>query len=322
MTTFGDQVRQYGGVPVGINRLAEIFNKDNIWFVDSDNGATAHGGQKPDDAFALPSEAVSAASKEGIIYIRPRTSITSSDVYYSDNITCTIAKPHLQFIGCGAGTVPGYRGSAQIRPLTTTSPIFDIQGSGVTIENLHLNNSGATASTAIPINSQRLGHSGAVCLQVRQCRIIDNVTDQAGAIVLKSAQYNIIEDNIFLDCVVGIQAEATSGSPQSYTIRRNIFEGLVLTRDVDINIVMTDINSRGHVIADNIFADGQPNSASARHQLFISASAPTTAVSTGIISGNYFSAVTGQTYSTTGTAVKVPAGWFLVGNYDADGFAA
>jgi len=314
LSTFPDLLCHLGGVPVGVNRLSEIFQAGNIWFVDGTDGSAANSGVKPTEAVALPSTAVSKASREGIIYIRPMSTIACDDVYYEDNITVDVTRPMLQFLGAGAGTVPGYRGSAQIRTAVAASNIFDIQTSGVCIENLHLNTTGGT-SACIPIYSQRLGYSGAVSLQVRNCRFISSVTDNAAAIFLGSCQYNIIEDNIFLDCVVGVQAEATSGSPASYTIRRNIFEGLVSVRDCDINIVMTDVNSKGHVIAHNIFADGLPNSASNRLRHFISASAPTTAVSTGIIAGNYFASSTADQWGNAGTEITVPAGWFLSGNY-------
>jgi len=314
MSIAPDLLMHLGGVPVGVNRLSEIFAAGNIWFVDGTDGNDNHDGKTPGTAFALPSTAVAAASREGIIYIRPMSTVACADVYYSDNITVDVTRPLLQFIGAGAGTIPGYRGSAQIRPATAASHIFSIQASGVCIENLHLNTTGGT-SACVPIYSQRLGYTGATSLQVRQCRFISSVTDSAAAIFLGSCQYNIIEDNLFLDCVVGVQAEATSGSPASYTIRRNIFEGLVSVRDADINIVMTDINSKGHVIAYNIFADGKPASASARHQKFIKANAPTTAVSTGIITGNAFASSTADQWGNAGSQITVPAGWWVAGNF-------
>lgn len=310
MTTFGDQVRQYGGVPVGINRLAEIFNKDNIWFVDNDNGETAHGGQKPDDAFALPSEAVSAALKEGIIYIRPRTTITSSDVYYSDNITIPITKPHIQLIGCGAGIIPGYRGSAQLRASTLTSPIITIESSGVCVENLHINGTSMTAGNLI--HAERSATVQAVSAQIRNNRIITGGAELT-AVHFGSCQYSFLEDNLFLDCYRSFHLEATSGSPQSTTCRRNIFSGMVLQRDCDIYVTATDVQSKGHIIAHNIFADGIPNHATARYQVFIGFS-NTAGVSTGGVFGNWFADSTANSLGTSGTIATLPASWFAAGN--------
>jgi len=312
MTTYGDQVRQYGGVPVGVNRLSEIWQKDNIYFVDYDNGTAGAAGKKPDYAVQLPSQAVTLASKEAIIYIRPRTSITSSDVYYSDNITVPVTKPHLQFVGCGAGIVPGYRGSAQIRATALTTPIFTIQGSGVCIENLHINGTSMTAGDLI--YATRAAGVQAVCTQIRNCRFLTGGAELT-AIQYGSNQYSFIEDNVFLDCYRSIHLEATSGSPQSMVVRRNIFSGMVLQRDVDIFITINDIQSKGHIIADNIFADGKPAHATARYQKFISSSAPTTAVSTGIVTRNGFASSTADQWGNAGSQVLLPTGWFFSGNY-------
>lgn len=315
MSVVPDQMRQYGGVPVGAHRLAEIFNSGNIWFVDGDNGNAGNTGKQPDWAYAKPSEAVSSATREGVIYIRPRTSTTSSDVYYADNITCPATKPHLQFIGCGAGTIPGYRGSAQIQASTTTSPLFTIQGSGVVLENLHLNGSSHTAATNQVQCNRSSTYPGAVCLQVRNCRILAGTTYISTAIQMGSCQYSIIEDNLFLDCYRSVHMEAVYGSPQSYTVRRNIFSGKVANRDYDIMITITDVNSRGHIIANNIFADGLPAHTDARANRFIMSSAPTTASSTGIVCGNYFADANADSMGTGGAICKLPAGWFAVGNF-------
>jgi len=319
MSTFPDQLRQYGGVPVGMGRLSEIFNAGNIWFVDYDNGSSANEGTRPNWAFDIPSTAVSAASKEGIIYIRPRTSLTCADVYYSDNITVPVTKPHLQFIGCGAGTIPGYRSSAQLRVSTTTSPLFTIHASGVVIENLHLNTTDATTGAGLVVEANRTStYPGAVSLQMRNNRILARTTDNT-AIQMGSCQYSIIEDNLFLDCPRAIHLEATYGSPQSNIVRRNIFSGLASVRDCDIFVTMTDINSRGHVIAHNIFADDKPASASARYQVFIDFSSPSTNSSTGIICGNYFASDnTGHGtdgFGPTGSEANIPASWLVVGNF-------
>lgn len=310
MTTFGDQVRQYGGVPVGVDRLSTMFNKDNIWFVDYDNGATAHGGQKPDDAFQIPSEAVSAAVKEGIIYIRPRTTIACADVYYSDNITIPITKPHIQLIGCGAGVIPGYRGSAQIRATTLTSPLITIESSGVVVENLHLN--GTSMTSGQMIKAVRSATVQAVCAQVRNNRIITGGAELT-AVWFGSCQYSFLEDNLFLDCYRSFHLEATSGSPQSIVCRRNIFSGMVLQRDVDIYVTATDVQSKGHIIAHNIFADGIPNHATARYQKFIDFS-NTAGVSTGGVFGNWFADSTANSLGTSGAIAALPASWFAAGN--------
>ena len=101
MTTAPDQLQQYGGVPVGINRLGEIFEAGNIWFVDGTDGNASYTGKQPDYAFALPSEAVSAASKGGVIYVRPKPPDSVSLTWYEDSINIPLTKSNLSIIGAG-----------------------------------------------------------------------------------------------------------------------------------------------------------------------------------------------------------------------------
>lgn len=70
MTTFGDQVREFGGAPVGSGRFSSPWATH--WFVDYDNGSDTGGGKRPDDAFKTIQVAVTAASGGDVIYIRPR----------------------------------------------------------------------------------------------------------------------------------------------------------------------------------------------------------------------------------------------------------
>jgi len=323
MTTVSDQLMEYGGVPVGAGRLAKIFQAKNIFFVDGNRGQDGWTAKTPRKAVALPSVAVGLAAKEGIIYVAPKSTIACADVYYSDNIVIPVTKPLVQLIGAGAGTVPGYRGAVQIRPLVDTTHIIDVKSAGVVLENLHINDTGGGTGKS-GINADRLGtDSNAVSLQVRHCRFISTVSYSSicGALFLGSNQYCIIEDNIFLSCKRGLLMRATSGSPQSFTVRRNIFCGKVTERDVDLHIAMTDIESKGHIIADNIFADGLPNLAAGLTKRFIWSEGAETAVSTGIISNNFFATNAG-TFGTTGNAGIVPAGWFLAGNHSQGGLLA
>jgi len=158
-----------------------------------------------------------------------------------------------------------------------------------------------------------------VATQIRFCRLIDTL---ACAISLGSNQYCIIEHNIFLGCKFGLILDATYGSPQGYTIRKNTFNGLRTERDCDIYIRMTDINSRGHNISENIFGDGLPNHASGSQKRFIADSAPTTAVATGMIVKNEFHETGSLTYGATGTACLISTGWIFSNNYDEDGLIA
>jgi len=103
MTTFGDQVFQFGGEPVGGARFTNPWA--TTYFVDYDNGSAGNGGLKPNEAVTLPSEAVTLASAGDIIYVRPRPPGTdNSDVgQYADQILIPETKYQLSMIGVNHG---------------------------------------------------------------------------------------------------------------------------------------------------------------------------------------------------------------------------
>lgn len=299
---------------IGASRLIQMFESNNIWFVDADDGKAGNLANEPDLAEVLVSSAEDKASAYGTIYVKPRVSSTGADVNYSDNIVIPVTKTGLAIIGAG-NPLPGYRGVAAITGLSTTTHIIDVQAPNCTIENLQLNDN--FTSEASIINCVRNAtYPAAVGLQVRGCRLLNadycgsDGTSVSGAIGLGTCQYSLFENNLFLDCLGGIVVHATYGSPQSIVIRNNLFTGLVAQRDDDIWFGMSDINSRGHVIMGNVFADGLPTGGS-RNRFIENVSAN---ANTGIICGNYF-AMNDGTYKTDGSAVKAATGLFLVGNY-------
>jgi hypothetical protein len=70
MTTFGDQVFEFGGAPVGSGRFSSPWATH--YFVDFDNGSASNGGLRPDDALKTIQAAVTLASGGDVIYIAPR----------------------------------------------------------------------------------------------------------------------------------------------------------------------------------------------------------------------------------------------------------
>jgi hypothetical protein len=96
MTTYGDQVYQYGGVPVG-----GAMTTGNVFFVHSVRAnKTGNNGKKPSTAFATLDEATNActANKNDIVYIMPNHAETIA--------TATTWVPDVagvQYIGVGLG---------------------------------------------------------------------------------------------------------------------------------------------------------------------------------------------------------------------------
>jgi len=62
MTTFGDQVFQFGGVPVGSSQIPFMRTTGKTYFVDGKSGLDGNTGLKPSEAFATIAAAVTASN--------------------------------------------------------------------------------------------------------------------------------------------------------------------------------------------------------------------------------------------------------------------
>ena len=109
MTTFGDQVREYGGAPVGSGRFSSPWATH--YFVDGDNGTAGAGGLRPDKATATVAQAISLAGYGDVIYVRPKkpggsTSGDASDpgFYTADTMVIPFAKHQLAIIGVNSAS--------------------------------------------------------------------------------------------------------------------------------------------------------------------------------------------------------------------------
>jgi len=77
MSIVPDGLYQYGGVPVASDRFAGWWGND-VWFVDYDNGVRT--SQKGKNDIENPQkdlyQAITDASAEDVIYVRPRKALT------------------------------------------------------------------------------------------------------------------------------------------------------------------------------------------------------------------------------------------------------
>lgn len=305
---------------VGAGRLADMFQSGNIWFVDG--SATSNGtGTTPDGASTSISAAITVASKDATIYVKPRTTTASAQTYYADNLTIPITKPNMAIVGCGNTT--GASSGVQLKPSTVTDHLITVNGAGATFENMRLTLTGGTADVdKCIINAVRdTGTTRVVAdLTVRYCRLENDKshpsysgTNAVAAIGLGSANYVVIEHNVFSQCLGGIVSQETNGTTRDLTIRGNIFGGLPANRDVDIWLSLSasyNIN-----IMDNVFADGLPNHTGGGVKRFIKIEGAT---AVGLVSGNSF-ATTTDSFTSAGSQAIIPDTFFVGRNYFNNG---
>lgn len=139
MTTFPDGLFQYGGQPVGAGQFSSPWAK--VYFVDGTNGSDGHDGLKPTWAKATVQAAVTAASEQDIIYVRPLPYVIGTGFgKYAETVTVPLAKHNLSIIGV---QYPGNSdGIPRITTVTAAYPFTTYAAS------LHLENMGFKSDTS------------------------------------------------------------------------------------------------------------------------------------------------------------------------------
>ena len=316
----------------GTGRLMDMWNSNNIYFVDAVNGSSGGPGKDPETPFALPSQAISACAAGASIYVKPYLwdqSVSSSDLWYTDDIIFPYNKSGISLVGCGQLQPFNYSGVG-LKPSTVIGTLIHIKSNAITLENLYLTLVGGTAdqgsSNALAqciVRAQRNASAGSYSRSyggaIRGCRIALDKShghpEYAGAISLQCARQFIIEDNFFNDCLGAIVLNSYVGSQTDLLIRNNQFGGDPDNRGCEIEIWINSDDSNSIVIRDNCFADGLPNHTGSQKRFIYMP--PNYTAGTGIIAGNYFSTKTTQpnSFDTDGSECYLADTMFAPGNY-------
>ena len=176
MSTFGDQVFEMGGKPVGSSgaRYTGWWGVQS-WFCDYDHGSDSNTGKTPTKAFTNLDTAISAAGAGDVIYIRNRDQNTASTdgetivAPTTSNFVVPEAKTHMSIIGASnISHIPdsnaGYAIILKGNATANTNPVLDIQGGFTLVENLGFHKGGSTAGGQLALtgNSTSLRALGSV----------------------------------------------------------------------------------------------------------------------------------------------------------------
>ena len=307
---------------VGAARLSDLWASENLWFVNGEmpvNGS----GKAPDNPASSITAAITLASKDGVIYVKPKTTIAGAQTYYQEDIVIPVTKPNMSIIGCGAtyGN-PNNRTGVQLKPLTLTGSLVTVAGAGLNLENMRLTMTGGTGTTKACVDGVTSA-SANQGLTIRGC-IFENCdkshpTYSVAAVAVDTGTYLMVEDSFFIKCLGGIAGISTTGHMGRVIIRRNIFSGGAEFRDCDILMALGSADyGMGMIIDNNIFADIKPAHTGGSYARFITI----TGAGGGMICNNVFAttAATGTAgWGTAGTEVLQPDTTFFVNNSNNDG---
>ena len=169
MTTFGDQVREFGGAPVGSGRFSNPWGTH--YFVDSINGKANNSGLRPDDATATIQQAVNLStnnvnSRGDVIYINPGIWNTGTGFdRYTEDVTITsgvtgtdMTNANMSIIGItGPGATGDFLG-VRWKHLTTQNLLNDAPA--LHVENIGFFSEGATYAVLLRNNGATLTRQG------------------------------------------------------------------------------------------------------------------------------------------------------------------
>lgn len=126
MTTFGDQVFQFGGTPVGMTGVPTTFG--DYWFIDPD--ATGSGnGKTMKNAYTTVGAAVTAGTTNNHDVFMMSANSAHSTASTDDELT--LIKSRMHFVGLGGGSRYLGQRTRWTMGVTTGSAIAVIQNTGI-----------------------------------------------------------------------------------------------------------------------------------------------------------------------------------------------
>ena len=150
MTTFGDGVYQYGGVPVGGAKYSNPFATH--WFVDGENGSAHQSGKKPTEALDTIDGAVQKMGVGDVLYIKPQAYVVATGhARYTECATIDLAQSDLSIIGTGYPRSNEF--GVRMKATSTEVYCFDISGPSCHIENIGLFSDGTATNTLLARNN-------------------------------------------------------------------------------------------------------------------------------------------------------------------------
>ena len=226
MSTFGDQVFQYGGSPVN----GPLTEGPALW-VKPGSGSDGQRGDKPNRSLATISKAQSLmpADRNGVIYLVAEDNSASGTTNRIEGATFTFSNDGTRIQGIASGGMIGSRARiSNTADTTDVSPLMTWSASNSAMANVH-----------VLYSEDDAGDLG--CFNVTgernyfyRCHFggIGNATqDAAGAYSLRVSG----DENLFEDCVIGIDTVARGTAANSEILfagaaTRNIFRNcLILT---------------------------------------------------------------------------------------------
>lgn len=219
MTTFGDQVYQYGGAPVN-----GLFTTGKVFFVKPSTGSDGNTGKTPNAAVKTLAKAVTlaTANKNDVIYLISESNTASATTDYQSS-TLTFSKDLVHLVGvCAPSKVSQRARIAQTSTATGVSPLVLVSGDGGIYQNFSIFHGvdDATSLLACTVTGTRNYFDN-----VHFAGIGHATMSAAGSASLK---LDACQENVFKNCVIGVDTIDTDGDGSNMIVdnaaTRNMFD--------------------------------------------------------------------------------------------------
>jgi hypothetical protein len=244
MSTFGDALYQYGGVPVGVNFLTQ----GNTYFVKPYSGNDGNDGKSPNSAFKtlVHAQLMATANQNDVVYMCAESNTASATTDYQ-SAALDWAKDGVHLIGIGAGPMIGQRSRiAELSTVKTIEDLFTVSADNCLIANIEVfqgvASSTATAARAVVVSGMR---NRFVNCQMSGNGDTGGSTDDAGARSLAVTG----AENLFQHCYIGLDTviRATQTTEVSIgAVARTIFEDCMFNSYTSLStfkaVTMTSID--------------------------------------------------------------------------------
>ena len=191
MTTFGDQLYQLGGVPVGSAVGAVGLAGGKVFFVDVANGTAGGSGKTPADAnnsIATAFGYCTSGNNDCVVVI-------GNGSAWAPTTTLVWNKSYTHLIGA-AVPLPGMGSRCRIEGSgASLTPVITVSGSGCLFSNLKIVNNATAASGAVDVTGGRN--------MFVDCMIFGMSNSTAGARATAYSVHVSGEENNFQNCVIG-----------------------------------------------------------------------------------------------------------------------
>jgi len=297
-----------------------LITKSNVWYVDASVVTGVSGdGTTWDESFLTISEAVSAASRQDIIYISSIdiTDTTGDPSNYAETITIPLAKDGLALIGVSRGLTQG--GLPQIKIGAGAIPMLKIQAPGCLIANLGFNGYGSTGGGILLDDDystkSAFGTTITGC-HLKNCVVTTKHAETGGAIYTTSAgnawQVTISGNHFYKNEADIVLVGTSNTQPQDWVIINNIFSGPAANVDCNLFLKGAGDGVNGVIIDNNVFPC-DPAIAAGTHNISCDLTG-----CTGIYSNNMHGHIGLTLGDGTVTGGIIPTTVFMVNNYQED----